>query len=70
MKPKSKIEKELIKKLQGIWDCKDFIVGVISHVKTDVECTFILECIETKRYTTPEQITLLSFNINKYRNYK
>lgn len=68
MRKLTETEKELVKKLRGIWNDKEFVIGVLSHLKDDEERGEIIEFIDSNDDVTSEQIDLLSLDISQSRD--
>ena len=64
----SKIETELIKKLLGIWDDEEFVLGVITDLETDREKKAVIDYIDQGKDIDPSSIALLSLHIDLERN--
>lgn len=68
MRKLTEIEKELVKNLRGIWNDKEFVTGVLSHLKDDEERGEIIEFINSNDDVTSETITLLALDISQSRD--
>lgn len=68
MRHLTKVEKELVKKLRTIWNDKEFVIGVLSHLKDDGERGEVIEFIDNNDDVTSEQIDLLSLDISQSRD--
>jgi hypothetical protein len=53
--------------LRGIWDDKEFVVGVMNDLETDEERQVVIEYINGNKEVTTEEIVLLSLNIDQNR---
>ena len=61
-------EKELVKKLRDIWNDKEFVIGVLSHLKDDEERGEIIEFIASNDNVKSEDVVLLSLDIDRLRD--
>lgn len=68
MRKLTETEKELAGKLRSIWNDKEFVMGVLSHLKDDEEREEIIEFIDSNDDVTSEQITLLALDISQTRD--
>lgn len=64
----TKIRTELFNKLCSIYDDIDFVVGVMSNAVTDRDSQAILDYIENGEDVTPENIILLSLELDIANN--
>ena len=67
MEETAKIKTALVDKLKTVSTDNDFIVGVISNAKNDVDRKAIIEYIEKGEEVTYEQILLLSVWLGQER---
>lgn len=63
MRKLTETEKELVKKLRAIWNDKEFVIGVLSHLKDDEERGEIIEFIDSNDDVKSEDAVLLSLDI-------
>lgn len=68
MRHLTELEKELVKKLRTIWNDKEFVIGVLSHLKDDEERGELIEFIDNNDDVTSEAVTLLSLDISQSRD--
>lgn len=68
MRKLTETEKELVEKLRAIWNDKEFVMGVLSHLKDDEEREEIIEFIGSNDDVVSEQITLLALDISQTRD--
>lgn len=68
MRKLTEVEKELVKKLRDIWDDKEFVIGVLSHLKDDEERGEIIELIDSNDNAKSEDVVLLSLDIDRSRD--
>lgn len=68
MRKLTETEKELVKKLRDIWDDKEFVIGVLSHLKDDEERGEIIEFIASNDNVKSEDVVLLSLDIDRLRD--
>ena len=67
MEETAKIKNALIEKLKSVSTDNDFIIGVISNAKHDVDRKAIIEYIEKGENVSYEQILLLSVWLGQER---
>ena len=67
MEESAKIKSALIEKLKSVSTDNDFVVGVISNAKNDVDRRAIIEYIEKGENVSYEQILLLSVWLGQER---
>ena len=63
MRKLTETEKELVRKLRAIWNDKEFVIGVLSHLKDDEERGEIIEFIDSNDNVKSEDVVLLSLDI-------
>lgn len=68
MRKLTETEKELVKKLRDIWDDKEFVIGVLSHLKDDEERGEIIEFIASNDNVKSEDVVPLSLDIDRLRD--
>lgn len=68
MRKLTEVEKELVKKLRDIWNDKEFVIGVLSHLKDDEERGELIEFIDSNDNVTSEVVTLLALDISQARD--
>lgn len=68
MRKLTEVEKELVKKLRDIWNDKEFVIGVLSHLKDDQERSELIEFIGSNDDVTSEAVTLLAMDISQARD--
>lgn len=68
MRKLTETEKELVKKLRDIWNDKEFVIGVLSHLKDDKERGEIIELIDSNDNAKSEDVVLLSLDIDRSRD--
>ncbi len=68
MRKLTETEKELVKKLRDIWNDKEFVIGVLSHLKDDKERGEIIEFIASNDNVKSEDVVLLSLDIDRLRD--
>ncbi len=68
MRKLTEVEKELVKKLRDIWNDKEFVIGVLSHLKDDKERGELIEFIDSNDDVTSEAVTLLALDISQARD--
>lgn len=68
MRKLTETEKELVKKLRDIWNDKEFVIGVLSHLKDDEERGEIIEFIASNDNVKSEDVVLLSLDIDRLRD--
>ena len=68
MRKLTETEKELVKKLRDIWDDKEFVIGVLSHLRDDEERGEIIELIDSNDNAKFEDVVLLSLDIDRSRD--
>ena len=67
MEETAKIKTMLVEKLKTVSTDNDFIVGVISNAKNDVDRKAIIEYIEKGKDVSYEQVLLLSVRLGQER---
>ena len=67
MEETAKIKAALVEKLKTVSTDNDFIVGVISNAKNDVDRKAIIEYIEKGKDVSYEQVLLLSVWLGQER---
>lgn len=65
MRKLTEVEKKLVKKLRDIWNDKEFVIGVLSHLKDDEERGELIEFIDSNDDVTSETVTLLALDISQ-----
>lgn len=65
--PKTEKEKALLAMLVNIWDDDDFIVGVMNDLESESEKEKVIHFIEENHDVSPEEIVLLSLEIDLSR---
>lgn len=68
MRKLTEVEKELVEKIRVIWNDKEFVIGVLSHLKDDEEREELIEFIDSNDDVTSEQITLFALDISQTRD--
>nr|DAN07531.1 MAG TPA: hypothetical protein [Caudoviricetes sp.] len=68
MRKLTEVEKELVKKLRDIWNDKEFVIGVLSHLKDDEERGELIEFIGSNDDVTSEAVTLFALDISQARD--
>lgn len=68
MRKLTEVEKELVEKIRAIWNDKEFVIGVLSHLKDDEEREELIEFIDSNDDVTSEQITLFALDISQTRD--
>lgn len=68
MRKLTEVEKELVEKLRAIWNDKEFVIGVLSHLKDDEERGKLIEFIDSNDDVTSEAVTLLALDISQARD--
>lgn len=68
MRKLTEVEKELVEKLRAIWNDKEFVIGVLSHLKDDEERGELIEFIDSSDDVTSEAVTLLALDISQARD--
>lgn len=66
----TKTGEQLVRKLKGIWNDYDFVVGVMSYLKTDEERQILIDGIDAGLLTTDEEIVLFALDIHQEREGK
>ena len=66
----TKTGEQLVRKLKGIWNDYDFVVGVMSYLKTDEERQILIDGIDAGLLTTDEAIVLFALDIHQEREGK
>lgn len=59
---------EFVQKLQGIWDDKDFIIGMLSFADNDEDRKTIIEFIDAGVDVDVETVSVLALELNDKRN--
>lgn len=68
MRKLTETEKELAEKFRAIWNDKEFVIGVLSHLKDDEERGEIIEFIDSNDDVKSEDVVLLSLDIDRSRD--
>lgn len=66
----TKTEEQLVRKLKRIWNDYDFLIGVISYLKTDEERQKLIDSIDAGLLTNDEEIVLFALDIQQEREGK
>ena len=68
MRNLTKAEKELVQKLREIWNDKEFVIGILSHVESDEECRQVIEFIDGGDSIQSEEVVLVALDIDSRRS--
>jgi hypothetical protein len=59
---------ELVHKLRAIWNDKEFVIGILSHVETDEERRQVINFIDDSDNIRSEEVVLFALNIDLGRS--